>query len=482
MASSSQPRVSRLLGESWASWSPEDADQSTCIDSDDEFYSGLDLPSSNPSTVPDNSLSIDSSPMPQFGFLQDASMISLSGPELVMPSIHQDYSPDGSWVVSHPSPLTSNPPASRYTGAASSINPLPIDTPRGHGKQEKQRNHTFSRSSHVTDDLGRPKLSTKYLLIGILLPFAVYLARVTFLSWATEGTKSATSSESAPFTLEGTPRQLELLMDARARLWQILSNSSISASQIPGLLKGCELAVVELCSLWTDDMGSKHEVEFECDNALIAVLQAKETSRSLYWHSGSALDEIDRELSRIKRSLITTTVDESNSLVDLIMEALNMRLNRPAVKSGISDAQYRQAEAAFELAVSKLLTQANYILETLNSFQSRLQSIAEIISKFNGDQDTSGCWSHHPGGEGGDLFATLIQNIKCTLEESLFLSFGPKLGGRPSVNIGGSLKTTIQSQLSRADQQQQLVVIVVNSLVSQLKQLQKDWDMGYESP
>src|SRR5215471_19327046 len=90
-----------FLGESWATWQPEEEDEVTNIETDEDIGSPAFDSSFESARVRTSSHDGESS-QSQRGIPQDASLASLSGPELIMPSIHEDFSGDSSWVVPHP--------------------------------------------------------------------------------------------------------------------------------------------------------------------------------------------------------------------------------------------------------------------------------------------------------------------------------------------------------------------------------------------
>ncbi|KAK2777695.1 hypothetical protein FQN53_002077 [Emmonsiellopsis sp. PD_33] len=479
MPPSNQPGNSRFLGESWASWSPEDADQATCIDSDDGIYSEMDFPLSNPSSAPDNTLSFDESPAAGAPPLPapDASVASdISGPELIMPSIHEDYTPDGSWVVPGPSNIR----LVRRTGPANSVNRTAQRRFEGDEKRQDERRLPRSPSSYLTNELNYRNVPAKSILIGILLLLGLYsiqaalfpsmipvIIRWPFTSPAYSGPE-ANDSESFP------PRYQSIL-NARSQLELILNNSSDSASGLPGYLKRSESAIVDACAVWTDDMGSKHEIEFECDNALVTIRQAKERSRFLYWRSGSvALDGLDRELGRMHRALGAASVDESDGILGRILTTFNMHSKKQPARPDLSQPQYRRGETAFELALGKQLEQAVSLQEALSSFQTKLQSIHEIASRVDNESGSPDCWRHGYVGDKTNSLSSILRNIKCTLRETLAHSFN---SGEP--HSAGELHSNLQSvmqKLKQADEEQMAAAIVANSLVSKLIELQGEWD------
>ncbi|PGH30425.1 hypothetical protein GX50_06799 [[Emmonsia] crescens] len=479
MASSSQ----RLLGESWASWSSEDADQSTCIDSDDEIYPEMDFLSSNPSTGPDNAVSFDGSLMQPTHFPQNASsMVSTPGPELIMPSIHEDYTPDGSWFVARPSTQAANPLGSRGPVSRDPPSRVPTESTRDNNNEKRVDQVVSNKSpsaSRITDCLGNHRFHTKpLLLVGILLLIVGYLGKTSFSFITTVSTSIMQQPGPDAFSRVKPPRRYQLILDFHARLGQLLNPSNEAASLLPMLLKDGESEVVDLCGFWADDMGSKHELEFECNNALVVIRQARELIGSLFWRHGSvALDDIDRELARIKILLASSSVNEFDSLGDRIMAALNLHSKRPTSKQAISEAWYRQAETAFELAVSKQVNQISNVHELLNLFHTRLQPISEIVSNSRTEEEATRCGSHYTGGERDTSLASFLKNIRCTVEGSLtlLLPFSPK-GLRPATYISGAVKQTIREKLRRADEKQQAAAMVANTLVTQLKDLQRDWE------
>ncbi|OAX78640.1 hypothetical protein ACJ72_07051 [Emergomyces africanus] len=472
MAASSQPGTTRFLGESWASWSPEDADQSTCIDSDDEIYPELemDFPSSNPSIGPDNAVSFNSSPMhPPPNFAQDASLVSIQGPELIMPSIHEDYAEDGSWFFPRPS--------DRAELARNSPSRVPTDSTHDNRKQNDQVLPNETPSPHIKGGLGNHRLSKQPLLVGVLLLFAAYLVKISFSSSITN---RASSMQPASEMLNQAkpPRRYQLILDSRARLGQIFNPSNEAASVLPMLLKDSESEVGDLCSLWAADMGSKHELEFECNNTLVGIRQIRELVGSLLWRLVPAtLDDIDRELARIKRLIDHSSVTmEWDSMSDRIMAALHLHLKRPTSKQAISEVWYKQAETAFELAVSKQVNQISYLQELLNLFHTHLQPISDVVSNSRSEEETTRCGSHYLDDEGNTSLASFLKNIRCTVAGSLaLLSFSPE-GRRPANYIRGEIKRTFRSKLERADVKQQTAAIAVNTLVTQLREIQRDWE------
>ncbi|EEQ89667.1 uncharacterized protein BDCG_04787 [Blastomyces dermatitidis ER-3] len=465
MASSSQSQTFRSLGESWASWSPEDADQLTCIDSDDEIYSEMDFPSSNPSTGPDNSSQLQPS-----HFLQDASIVSSPGPELIMPSIHEEYSPDGSSFVRHPSTQAANPP-----GPGIRLTQVPAKSPHNNVTRSIQALPSRRPSSNITDRLGSREYSRKPLLAGILLLCALYLV-TTLLSPSMTESPSATKSGPETSYRSKLPHRYQLILDSRARLGQLLHPSNEAASLLPVLLKESESEVVELCGLLADDMGSKLELEFECNNALVVIRQARELIESLFWHGSVALDDIDRELARIKRLLVHSPKNELDSLSDRFMATLNLHFfKRPIPRQPISEAWWREAEATFALAVSKQLKQIAYVRELLSLFHTRLQPIGKIVSNPRSEEEATLCGSHSPSGEKVPSLASFLKNVRCAVEGSLalLLPFSPKRR-RPANDINGVVKRNIWSKLRHADEKQRTAAIVASTLVSQLRDLQGD--------
>ncbi|PGG99731.1 hypothetical protein GX51_06184 [Blastomyces parvus] len=473
MASSSQSQTSRSLGESWASWSPEDADQLTCIDSDDETYSEMDFPSSNPSTGPDYSSQLQPS-----HFLQDASMVSLPGPELIMPSIHEEYTLDGSLFGPHPSTQAANPPGSGEP-APGPGNPLSQVSAESPGKNEMRSDQVLSSrrsSSNITDRfrLWSREYSRKPLLAGVLLLCALYLVKTLLSPTMTESPFATTSGPGAAGR-SNPPRRYQLILDSRARLGQLLHPSNEAASLLPTLLKDSESEVVELCGLLVDDMGSKLELEFECNNALVVIRQARELIESLFWHGSVALDDIDRELARINKILAHSSMNDLEGLSDRFMATLNLHFfKRPVPKQAISEAWWREAEATFELAVSKQLEQIRYVRKLLSLFHTRLQPIGEIVSNPRPEEEATLCGSHPRRGEKYPSLASFLQDMRCAVEGSLaLLPFSPK-PRRPADNIKPAVTQNILSKLRHADEKQRTAAIIASTLVTQLRDLQRD--------
>ncbi|KLJ07277.1 hypothetical protein EMPG_17224 [Blastomyces silverae] len=472
MTSSSQSQTSRSLGESWASWSPEDADQLTCIDSDDEIYAEMDFPSSNPSTGPDNSSQLQPS-----HFLQDASIVSLPGPELIMPSIHEEYTPDGSSFDPHPSSQAANPPGSREPapGPGSRLSQVSAKSPHNNETRSDQAPSSRRPSSNIIGRLRSREYSRKPLLAGVLLLCALYLVKTLLSPSMTESLSATKSGQEASYRLK-PPHRYQLILDSRARLGQLLHPSNEAASLLPALLKDSESEVVELCGLLADDMGSKLELEFECNNALVVIRQARELIESLFWHGSVALDDIDRELTRIKRLLAHSSMNELDSLSDRFMATLNLYFfKRPIPRQAISEAWWREAEATFELAVSKQLEQIGYVRELLGLFHTRLQPIGGIVSNPRSEGEATLCGSHPPSGENEPSLASFLKNMRCAVEGSLalLLPFSPK-PRRPTNDINGAVKRNIWSKLRHADEKQRTAAIVASTLFSQLRGLQGD--------
>ncbi|PGH02781.1 hypothetical protein AJ79_07546 [Helicocarpus griseus UAMH5409] len=474
MSSSRRPDTSRFLGESWASWSPEDADQSTCIDSDDEVFAGMDFPSSIPSTGPEDSQLVEGSPMQQFHpaqGAQDGPAVSVAGPELIMPSIHEEFTTDGSWVVSRPSAETANSLTSRALQSANPPSRVPPPSARSDEKRGGFALPKKSRFSRITDDLGHRSFTAKSILTGILLLVLAWSIKTVLPPWMTQVSIFPISPGRDMLNPTELPAHYQALLDARTRFGRILSASSVSASELPNLLKRSESSIVDLCDLWTEDMGSKHEVEFECDNAFVAIRQAREGASFLSRGSGSvALDEVDREMSRMKRSFTTSSRNEVEGLVGRILNLFSLHSRQPRQQFS-SEAQYRRAETALDIAVSKQLKQVSYILEMLNSFQSRLKSISEIASRLEIEPEFTSCWSHRPDDRKDVSFASLFRNLRCTLEETLLRPFNSGAQGS-AYHVSRDLKSGIQTKLARAEEHQRPAVTVANALASQLKGLQ----------
>ncbi|OJD23812.1 hypothetical protein ACJ73_04835 [Blastomyces percursus] len=472
MTSSSQSQTSRSLGESWASWSPEDADQLTCIDSDDEIYSEMDFPSSNPSTGPDNSSQLQPS-----HFLQDASIVSSPGPELIMPSIHEEFTPDGTSFVTYPSNQAANPPGSGELapGPGNRFARVSAKSPRNNEVRSDQALSIRRPSSNMTDRLRSCKYSRTPLLAGILLLCALYLVK-TLLSpgGMTESLSVTKPGPEASYRTKG-PHRYQLILDSRARLGQLLHPSNEAAYLLPTLLKDSESEVVELCGLLADDTGSKLELEFECNNALVVIRQARELIESLFWHGSVALDDIDRELARIKRLLAHSPMHELDSFSDRFMAILNLYFfKRPIPRQAISEAWWREVEATFEHAVSKQLEQIGYVRELLSLFHTRLQPIGEIVSTPRSEEEATLCGSHSPSSEKDPSLASLLKWMRSTVAGSLaLLPFSPK-PRRPANGINGAVKRNIWSKLRHADEKQRTAAIVASTLVSQLRDLQGD--------
>ncbi|KAK2813794.1 hypothetical protein FQN50_000194 [Emmonsiellopsis sp. PD_5] len=477
MPPSNQPGNPRFLGESWASWSPEDADQATCIDSDDGVYSELDFPLSNPSSGPDNTLSFDESPVVPPVPASDPSVASdISGPELIMPSIHEDYTQDGSWVVPRPSAIRPEP----RTGPANSVNTTPPRRVEGDEKPRDERRLPRSPLSYLTDELRYGSVSVKSLLIMISLLFGLYSIEAAFFPYMIPAIirwPFTSTAYSGPETKdsESFPPRYQSILNARSRLELILNNSCDSASGLSGYLRRSESAIVDACAVWTDDMGSKYEIEFECDNALVTIRQAKERSRFLSWRSGSvAQDGLDRELGRMHRALSAASVDESDGILGRILTTFNMGPKKRPTRPDLSQDQYRRGETALELALGKQLEQAVSLHETLSSFQTRLQSIHEIASRVDNESGSPDCWGRGYVGDKTYSLSSILRNIKCALRETLAHSFNsgePQAAGDIHLNL-----QSIMQKLKQADEEQMAVAVVANSLVSQLIELQGEWD------
>ncbi|PGH26509.1 hypothetical protein AJ80_01823 [Polytolypa hystricis UAMH7299] len=476
-----QPAGAPHLGASWATWLPEDAEASTYIGSDEELELGSDIPSSDPSNMEPLSFPSHATRTPshhsQEPLLQP--YMSFSGPELVMPSIHEDNDADGSWLM----PRESMPTSYSRVEAVNNTS----DHPATEVLAQAGAAHAGTRSRSRHESLKGKRYNGDYSILrrrmgyGLSIALVIFVLPLLFAQLVLQfpsfcGIPVLSSIHHCKVTVSrpAEDRQgnhlilrYEPVLRAFSQLENILDRASKSASVIPTLLKSSDMTARDLChDLKQDYIASRHEISFECQSALTSIQEAKERSDGLTRRLNFVIDDgLAPDARRMQKLLAASSshADEGWGLYRFISRLYPSQSGFSTSRQAMFESQLERCESTLDHVTRSQMDQARRILDLLSEFSGRLQSVEEIILSSDAN-------ANH---EGSDPFRQIIswfQRVKHTWEQTLAETFD--IQPPTSSDPWQELKLQALEKLRDANERQRGAAAVLNAFVAEVQQFQ----------
>lgn len=369
---------SGILGESWATWVPEDVDQDLDGDNDDDKESLLD---SDLRSCSFTGAIIDSRPMENSPLSESSHM----GPELIMPSIHEGVDEHGSWVLPHASVPDDNSPFSRATMSFEKRTEQQSKSPPP-GVPRKTRiypKYSFIKRLTIKRTLG-------HVLVGIGLGIACFIMYNIFLRSRTPRSQQilATSvDENTTFPDNSYENMAESSPEYDTETFyseisKLANNAQRETHHISEFFKDSEVAANDLCGiLFREYVGSKYEIEFECQTISLTIRRAKEEFVLLTGRSGSFLTE---ELAfRINQFRETFENERHPPKHQTAFQRFLNKYISSATRANDSDGILAQRRDRYrhqiEQIVSSQRQRTSTVSSNLEQFEIGLQSIGQIL-------------------------------------------------------------------------------------------------------